>query len=214
MKYLIKKIPVFDKISRLYWSLPRFFQSSETYWEQRYAKGSNSGAGSFGKFAEFKADVINSFIEEHSVRSVIEFGCGDGAQLKLANYPNYIGFDISETAIALCQEKFAFDATKEFLLMKEYNGERADLTLSLDVIYHLVEDDVFENYMEILFDASDRYAIVYSSDSDINNLFRGAHVRNRKFSNWISKNRSNWKLLSCQQGVLGSFANFYIYEKF
>lgn len=213
MKFLIEKIPMFDKISRLYWSLPRFFQSSENYWEQRYAQGGDSGAGSFGKFAEFKADVINRFIKEHSVSSVIEFGCGDGSQLQLANYPHYTGFDISETAIALCQEKFAFDATKKFLLMKEYMGERADLTLSLDVIYHLVEDDVFENHMKILFDASERYAVIYSSDSDNNYLYWGAHVRNRKFSNWISKNRPNWNLLSYQQGVLGSFANFYIYEK-
>jgi len=32
---------------------------SNKYWEERYAKGGNSGKGSYGKSAIFKADVIN-----------------------------------------------------------------------------------------------------------------------------------------------------------
>jgi len=32
--------------------------------------------------------------------------------------------------------------------MSQYRGERADLALSLDVIYHLVEDRVFETTCE------------------------------------------------------------------
>ena len=80
------------------------------------------------KFALFKAEIINTFIAEHGVQSVIEFGCGDGNQLTLARYPIYIGFDVSETAINKCKEIFAADPTKTFDVMFRYSGQKGDLT--------------------------------------------------------------------------------------
>ena len=79
---------------------PRHFPGSAAYWESRYAKGGSSGVGSYGRFAEFKAEVLNRFVATHSVQSVIEFGCGDGNQLALASYPWYLGYDVSATAVA------------------------------------------------------------------------------------------------------------------
>jgi hypothetical protein len=195
------------------WRTYRLFEGSEIYWEKRYAYGGNSGIGSYGKFAKFKADIVNRFISEHVIESVIEFGCGDGNQLKLAKYPKYLGFDVSESVIALCKEKFRFDATKDFYLMKDYKGEKADLTLSLDVIYHLVEDKIFESYMATLFNASNRYTIIYSSNSETRRWYDSAHIRHRKFDNWISSNMTGWMRIGYREGVAGSFANFYFYEK-
>jgi hypothetical protein len=60
------------------------FASSADYWERRYQKGGTSGAGSYNHLAEFKAEFLNAFVAEHHVASVIEFGSGDGAQLRLA----------------------------------------------------------------------------------------------------------------------------------
>ena len=57
------------------------FPGSRDYWEQRYSSGSNSGDGSRGKLAEFKAEIINSLVKDKKIESVIEFGCGDGNQL-------------------------------------------------------------------------------------------------------------------------------------
>lgn len=200
-------------IARLYWRIPKFFPGSETYWNQRYVDGGTSGKGSYDRFAVFKAEVVNGFVAIHDVKSVIEFGCGDGGQLMLANYPKYIGFDVSEAAIALCQEKFGSDITKSFHLRKEYRGATADLALSLDIIYHLVEDDVFENHMAILFSSADRYVIVYSSNMDKNPWFGSAHVKHRKFTDWVAEKRANWKLIEYCDGIPGFSANFYIYEK-
>src|SRR5690606_4241845 len=78
---------------------------SADYWEQRYARGGNSGAGSYGKLAEFKAEVLNAFVRERQIRSVIDFGCGDGAQLALAEYPSYVGLDVSPTALHICRTR-------------------------------------------------------------------------------------------------------------
>jgi len=199
----------------------RPFSGSSSYWEERYSAGGHSGVGSRGKLAEFKAAVINEFVATHELRSVIEFGCGDGNQLTLAKYPTYCGFDVSETAVAKCQKLFAGDASKHFRLMAEYEGEKADVALSLDVIYHLVEDDVFKNYMRILFESSNQYVIIYSSDSDDNRGYEGTHIRHRKFTEWIQRNAPHWKLIEhipnkypSQSGYgRGSFADFFIYTK-
>ena len=110
-----------------------------SYWETRYGEGGTSGAGSYGPLAEYKAQVINDFLETNSVQRVIELGCGDGAQLSLAAYPNYVGVDVSESAIEMCRKRFREDSKKAFYLYSEfdkYDGPY-DLSLSLDVVYHL-----------------------------------------------------------------------------
>src|SRR5690348_11631317 len=59
------------------------FAGSSIYWEQRYLAGGTSGAGSFGRLAQFKAETINAFASRANIQTVIEFGCGDGRQLRL-----------------------------------------------------------------------------------------------------------------------------------
>jgi len=89
---------------------------SMDYWERRYAQGGTSGSGSYARLAEFKAEVLNAFVQERHIQSVIEFGCGDGNQLSLARYPSYVGLDVSKTAIFLCGRRFAMDSDKSFFL--------------------------------------------------------------------------------------------------
>ncbi len=211
MNKLRIKIPVLDMIAdtvRAQWLSK--FPGSGLYWENRYRQGGNSGAGSFGAQAKFKSEIINGFVAVHGINSVIEFGCGDGNQLKLANYPRYIGIDVSESAISLCRELFSSDPTKVFRLLKDYVGETAELALSLDVIYHLVEDTVFEEYMTNLFDAAQRYVIVYSSNTDSQSWFQKPHVKHRIFTDWVSTNMPQWRQVRFQEGTS---ADFYIFKK-
>jgi hypothetical protein len=196
------------------------FKGSHQYWEQRYAAGGTSGVGSYGKFATFKADVLNRFVREHAVRDLIEFGCGDGSQLELATYPSYVGFDVSETAVQLCRGRFTADATKTFKLLGEYRGEQAELALSLDVIYHLVEDPVFDEYMRRLFAASSRFVIVYASNSTSVEGAFSPHVKHRRFTDWVALHEPSWKLAEHIPNAYpyrgdyqeGSFADFYIFQ--
>jgi SAM-dependent methyltransferase len=196
------------------------FPGSANYWEARYAANETSGAGSYGELALFKAEVINSFITNEQIETVIDFGCGDGNQLKLANYPKYLGFDVSKTAISRCKLQFSSDFSKQFKLMDEYNEEKADLTLSLDVIYHLIEDDVFNHYMVTIFDAARKFVIIYSTNFEAN-YKSGAHVKHRAFSKWIDGNQQQWKLVKKipqkypYDSVTGkgSSADFYIFKR-
>ena len=85
IKTWIKKLPI---IGPLLVHLRRdHFISSSEYWDQRYRTGGNSGAGSYNRLAQFKASFLNTFVNTYQIASVIEYGCGDGAQLKLARYP-------------------------------------------------------------------------------------------------------------------------------
>jgi SAM-dependent methyltransferase len=196
--------------------------SSGKYWNDRYQRGGNSGSGSYGHLAEFNASILNQFIQEHAIGSVIEFGCGDGNQLTLARYPIYTGYDISPVAIQLCRARFANDTTKRFLLASEYSGETADLSLSLDVIFHLTEDRIFHRYMHQLFGAASRFVIIYSSNQDEPIEPASKHVRHRRFSDWVERELSaQWKLLTTIPNAYPydgnsertSFADFFVYGK-
>lgn len=189
--------------------------NSASYWEERYAKGRTSGEGSYGKLAEFKAQVLNQFVVKNNINTVIEYGCGDGNQLKLANYPSYIGFDVSRTAVERCRNFFRYDKTKRFELINNYKNETSELTLSLDVIYHLVEDYVFDEYMTRLFSSSSRFVIIYSNDIEQGAQITNKHVRFRRFSEWVNNNAKDWDLKEIKENKLkeASAADFFIYEK-
>lgn len=205
------------KIRHIYGSIT--FKSSKDYWVKRYKMGDNSGYGSYGRLAQFKADVINHFVITNGIKTMIEFGCGDGHQLTLAKYPCYSGYDISPDAIALCRKLFVDDPLKSFYLMDEYKGETVDLSLSLDVIYHLVEEDVFEAYMKTLFNSSTNYVIIYSTDYE-EKIHLTPHIRHRHFTEWVEVNLPKWTLITRIPNIYSegqstkenSKADFFIYK--
>lgn len=170
--------------------------NSRKYWNKRYLRGGNSGAGSYGHLADFKAKVINEFVKENGIREVIEWGCGDGNQLKLAEYPIYTGYDVSQKSINMCRRLFADDDTKKFFCCEDEHFKeffKGDLAISLDVIYHLIEDEVYEQYMKRLFSSSKKYVCIYSSNYEEPAI---AHVKHRKFTDWIDKNeKGKWQLM-------------------
>jgi glycosyltransferase involved in cell wall biosynthesis len=178
------------------------FEGSEAYWENRYQSGGTSGPGSYGDLAKFKAEVLNAFVAAEGIQSVIEFGCGDGHQLCLARYPRYLGLDVSRFAIARCKRLFSDDPSKEFKAVDEYAGETADAVLSLDVIYHLVEDHVFDRYMATVFDSAQKWVVIYSSNFEGVDEQHAEHVCHRKFTEWITANRPGW---DCVETVKNPF---------
>lgn len=194
-------------------------RSSGEYWERRYRLGMNSGSGSMGALAQMKAGVLNEFVRQHEVRTVIEFGCGDGLQLALAQYPSYLGFDVSSAAIDLCRRRFAADRAKMFLWYDEARSHaladylQADLTLSLDVIYHLLEDEVYDRYLRNLFGTSRRHVIVYSSNRTDDS--RARHVRHRRFVDDVSQSFRDFRLTRHIENPLReqSFADFYFFSR-
>ena len=196
------------------------FDGSADYWQRRYAAGGDSGIGSYGKFAHFKARVLNELFIELGIESVVEMGSGDGNQLALLEVPQYLGVDISADAVMRCRQRFAGQVGRCFMSTDEYAGEAADCALSLDVIYHLVEDDAFDAYMRVLFAAGRRCVVIYSSNRSDEGRRSSEHVRHRVFTDWVAAHEPKWALWRRvptdhpYEGDWrnGSFADFYVYR--
>ena len=195
------------------------YGDSARFWEGNYAQGRTSGTGSYGRLAEGKSRFLNELVRERAVHSVIEFGCGDGNQLSLAEYPGYIGLDVSRSAIGLCQRRFDGDPAKSFFL---YDGAcftdqagifTADMAISLDVVYHLTEDLVFETYLTHLFAAGLRLVVIYSTNEEISGT--APHVRHRHFTPWVEANCPGWRLTGVMPGpsTERARADFFVYER-
>ena len=203
------------------------FKGSVIYWEQRYQGQGNSGSGSYSHLAEFKADTLNKFVISNNIKKVIEFGCGDGNQLLYTNYPEYIGLDVAPTAIKLCLELFKNDSTKSFYLYESLAFRdnaglfRGDLVISLDVLFHLVEQTIFESYISHLFNSSTRFVIIYASDFDQEKDTIYRHDKRRSFTGFVKNNFAGWELKEIirnpypveEYKEAGSLSDFYIYHK-
>lgn len=196
--------------------------NSRLYWEQRYKNGDNSGSGSYGNLVTFKADAINDFIANYSIHKVIDWGCGDGNLCRMIKCDEYLGFDVSATTVDNCTRELGNEKRK-FIC---YDGglidvqEKGDICLSIDVIFHLVEDDVYENYMHNPFNNSQKYVCIYSFDGEIKNTAN--HVKYRKFSELISMKFPHVKLIKYVKNQYPrkknsspettSWCDFYFYE--
>jgi hypothetical protein len=170
---------------RLFRRGEKAFHSAE-YWARRYEAGGTSGAGSAGALAAYKAEHVNGLVARLGIGSVIEFGSGDGNQAALFDFPGYTGVDVVPGVVEAARRRFADRPSWRFLTADDYAAApvTAELAMSLDVIYHLVEDAVFEAYMRTLAAAAGRYLLVYASDHDAETPSR--HVRHRAYSRWLA----------------------------
>lgn len=165
--------------------------SSADYWERRYLKGETSGEGSYNKSAKVKAEYINAVVKRHNIESVNDFGHGDGNQLfYIKGFDSYTGYDVSSAARKKCMERFT-DRDKYTFIDSPSDFEVADLAISLDVIYHLVEDDVYHDYLKTLFSIGD-IILIYSTNKEVRGTNR--HVRHRNITSYINDHFPDFKL--------------------
>ncbi|SEQ15205.1 methyltransferase domain-containing protein [Butyrivibrio sp. TB] len=197
---------------------------SREYWEKRYSSGDNSGSGSYGRLAQFKARIINDFCYNHNVSSIVEWGCGDGNNCKMFTVEKYVGYDVSKTAIEICSSKIKIP-NRQFI---KYDGEKVhspemgELSLSMDVLYHLIEDEMFDNYMFNLFNSSERYVAIYSFDGELESSM-ASHVKYREHSNYVSRHFPNYRKLKIIENDFKrteqsdpdttSWCDFFFYER-
>jgi hypothetical protein len=168
------------------------FGGSAQYWERRYGRGGTSGA-SHDALALGKAVFPNDLVWTLEIGSVIEFGCSDGNQLSL-----------TRAAIQWCQHRFAAHPARAFFLYDgAYFTEWADaftanLAISIDTIYPLTEDEVFEIYLTHLFGAATKYVIICTTNRER----RGSapHVRHRHFTPRVQAHQPDWRLVEVTKG--------------
>lgn len=162
------------------WQCTTVINDSGLHWEENYAYGGTSGEGSAGVEAKWKANVLNEFIEQQGISSCVELGTGDGVTLSLTTgHKKYTGYDVSATIVRNLNEKFNGDQTKEFIhydgkLIQAEKTKQAQMALSMEVLFHLVEDEVFETYLQNLFSLGKDYVVVMSSNCEEDIRLKGA----------------------------------------
>lgn len=202
----------------------RDFMSS-SFWEQRYSQNGNSGEGSYGQLSSYKARVINELVEQKRISRVIEFGCGDGANLRLyTSIKSYVGIDVSSTAVRARREEYGGNTVSKSFF--EYDGDKSSLpetatkdvemAMSLDVLYHLIEVDVFIKHLDALFYTASRYVLIYAYDETIIN--HAKHVFFRRFNPYIKARYGCWCLVRTWNDkpaelLTKSQAIFYLYVR-
>lgn len=200
--------------------LSRNFDSNK-YWENRYKKGGNSGDGSYNQLANYKANIINDFINKNDIKTLIDYGVGDGNQLKLIKCDMITGLDVSTTVINKLKNDFKNDTNKQFYLNENFKLINPyELAISCDVLYHLVDITIWKKYLSNLFTYSNKYVIIYASNE---NKDYGIHCLSRNFTQYIHKHFSSWKLIKKIENKFKylpnsdkkntSISDFFIYEK-
>jgi hypothetical protein len=152
------------------------------YWNIRYIGGGNSGSGSYGRLGIYKSDVLNTLIKEFGIESVLDLGCGDGEIASRIDAPNYLGFDVSEAGVQIASEKCISQVSKRFTTSQSLLG-KAEMTISLDVLYHLIDDNEYFDYLDNLFGRSEKFVVIYTWDFDLANRYVSSypdHIKTRR----------------------------------
>ena len=90
------------------------------------------------------------------------------------------------------------------------------MTMSLDVLYHLVDYNIWTTYLDNLFITSSNIVVIFASDIDVSPTAR--HVLFRRFTPYIEKHYKCWSIeprISEPSSVVSSrtTAQFYIYRR-
>jgi len=180
-------------LKHVYRTLFNYNYDSSKYWMKRYANGGNSGIGSYGEKAKEKASYVNKIIDQYHIYTLVDLGFGDGNQLALLNLKNvkYCGYDISFDAVTKLRQLYYNDDSKCFDLIKNYNGKKHDLALSMEVIFHL-DNDNFSSYMDLLFKSSSKYVLIFSTNYNSKPDF---HMIHHEIKEYVESNQNDYKLI-------------------
>ena len=170
--------------------------SSKSFWENRYRNNGNSGLGSYGDESKFKSSYINDLIKKESVKTITDLGCGDGNQISLlSGFKKYYGYDFSDTALIKAKN---INKGSEYEFINNISDlPISDMSMSLDVTYHIIEDNLFDEYLSKLFMLGERYVLIYSMDVDAPQI--SEHIKSRSFTKWVKENDIKYTLVDVTQ---------------
>lgn len=172
---------------------PRTTFNMVDYWEARHRARLGTPAARIGPIGSMKIRVVNRLYEQFGVATHMDFGCDDGRLLEHIHAERFVGVDISGTLLRNLKNKFPDESRWKFIHVKELDAAYpCDLVTSLDVVHHLVEDQIFAAYMKRLFKFATKVVCIYSSDHEFSGGAR--HVRYRDFAAYIAQHFPGWQL--------------------
>lgn len=176
---------------------------TSNYWDVRHSNGRTSGNGSIGCLRDFKWEKI----EEHvgKVNDVIDVGCGDLSFWDGRDCDNYVGIDCSEVVI---QKNIVKRPKWNFITSRSDNTMvsmlcKADVVFCFDMLFHIMEDDVYENTIENLTRFSKKHVFIYTW---VKNPFVGF--------GGLKRNIRNKDIRSVVKSVLKTVDSDFKYQKY
>lgn len=201
----------------------------EKWWNSWYGSGHSSGPGSEGKLLEYKVNYLNKLFKEHNIKTVLDFGCGDGVVASKLNCQFYLGVDISDQAIKLCKARinrqgFSFERRHFFdhtpMVIKNKFASSLDCCMCIDVLYHISDVRVLNKTLETLFTLRARIIVLYTfleyaefSEDMMEYLKPSACLYCRNFSDVLANLSKSYKLIDKVKPKSGTEAGFLVYEK-
>jgi len=156
----------------------------------------SSGPGSRFVACEDYISYLEKFIIEHSVKSIVDIGCGDWQFSQFVKWDGieYIGTDCVQKLIDRNSEKFGSDNIKfvKHDAGKTENLLKSDLYLIKDVMQHWKNDDINKFLSELKLQKSCKYIL-------ITNCYQ------QKFENEELKNYGDSRFLDARMSPLKDF---------
>ncbi len=152
-------------------------QWERDYWNQRYASGHGSGAGSYGPMMQRKVDILSNL---PGIHVVTEIGCGDfnfGRHL-MDQIPraSYDGYDIAPSILE--RNRASYELPRIRFHDMDYRIDWCDLLLCVDVLFHIREEEEYQRMLNLLAEARWKYLAVTAYEYDGPSA---SHVCIRKF---------------------------------
>jgi SAM-dependent methyltransferase len=168
------------------------------YWDKHYLTGGDSGAGSFGAFSSWKADIVNQVISTYQINTVLEFGCGDGNQLLKFQIPEYRGLDVSSSAVATCKEIFKNDKSKSFSVIRPNSNldvSSAQLVMSLEVLMHITLEEDYLWTLEKIFESSEEFVLIQAPLFEYKLFPKHSHEKYRDIFRYLIDYLDCWSII-------------------
>lgn len=144
---------------------------SGEYWEARWRNradrgdwGRGAGKGSEGALLDWKAALVEEKVAEFQARSLLDLGCGDGMLAAKVRVREYVGLDVSVSAIELASSRGLPARYRFHVLPPRTPVGLFDYAVSMDVVQHLIEDGVYLWHLRQLFVAARKAVSIYTPD--------------------------------------------------
>ncbi len=122
---------------------------NRAFWNYRYNRHPTlgSGIGSRHEFLALKRELLSRVIPEDTRLSILDWGCGDLEVVKVFQWADYWGVDLSTEALRIARAK---RPDWRFSVPDEFDGSPRDFILCLDVLIHQRSPETYRALLDTL----------------------------------------------------------------
>ncbi len=141
---------------------------SQKFWDDRYSSGMTSGDNGAGPLKDWQWEVLTKVAGE--IDDVIDVGCGDlrfwqDKDGMIRECKKYTGIDISQFMIEKHSRIFKIFDRPEWTFIHSpadvyIEGLHARIVVCLNMLYHILNEDVFNNILKNLSLYSDEWVFI------------------------------------------------------